>query len=43
MERIPQLCRLYGDRSVLRMVSCKESSRLRPDRSNTIRVIIAYR
>ena len=43
MERIPQLCRLHGDRSVLRMVSCKESSRLRPDRSNTIRVIIAYR
>ena len=36
LERIPQLCRLHGNGSVLRLVSRQESGRLRPDRSDTI-------
>ena len=36
LERIPQLCRLHGNGSVLRLVSRQKSGRLRPDRSDTI-------
>ena len=36
LERIPQLCRLHSDGSVLRLVSRQESGRPGSDRSNTV-------